>query len=73
MTAAVSDYRPEKPEPQKKKKGKGSEVITFVRTADILTRLGDRFAKGRRPFIVGFAAETEHLLENAREKLRRKK
>lgn len=73
MTAAVSDYRPVSVSPQKVKKSEGPEVLTFVRTPDILAGLGARFAAANpRPVIVGFAAETEHVVENAREKLVRK-
>jgi phosphopantothenoylcysteine decarboxylase/phosphopantothenate--cysteine ligase len=73
MTAAVSDYRPEHRHPQKVKKSDGPESITFVRTPDVLARLGQKAASlPRRPFIVGFAAETERMVENARDKLRRK-
>jgi phosphopantothenoylcysteine decarboxylase/phosphopantothenate--cysteine ligase len=72
--AAVSDYRPRDPAPQKRKKGNGDETIVLVRTPDILATLGERLA-GRpdAPVLVGFAAETERVLENAREKLARKR
>ncbi len=74
MTAAVSDYRPETVHAQKVKKAPGPESITFVRTEDILASLGERFAgQKRRPLLVGFAAETERVLEHAREKLVRKR
>jgi phosphopantothenoylcysteine decarboxylase/phosphopantothenate--cysteine ligase len=74
MAAAVSDYRPASVSPQKVKKKEGPEVLTFVRTQDILAGLGERFAVAqRRPIIVGFAAETENVVDNAREKLLRKR
>jgi len=72
--AAVSDYRPRDPAPAKRKKGEGDETLVLSRTPDILASLGERYG-GRpgAPVLVGFAAETEDLLANAREKLRRKR
>jgi phosphopantothenoylcysteine decarboxylase/phosphopantothenate--cysteine ligase len=72
--AAVSDYRPRDPSPSKKKKGEGDETLVLSRTPDILAALGERLA-GRpgAPVLVGFAAETENVVANAREKLRRKR
>jgi phosphopantothenoylcysteine decarboxylase/phosphopantothenate--cysteine ligase len=73
MTAAVSDYQPRQTHTQKVKKSDGPESIVFDRTPDVLATLGQRFAgKAGRPFLVGFAAETERIIENAREKLVRK-
>ena len=72
--AAVSDYRPRDPSPTKKKKGEGDETLVLTRTRDILATLGERHggvADG--PVLVGFAAETEDVVANAREKLRRKR
>jgi phosphopantothenoylcysteine decarboxylase / phosphopantothenate---cysteine ligase len=65
MAAAVSDYRPAERSPTKLKKGTGDSTITLTRTPDILAGLGTQ--KGSR-FVVGFAAETDHVLENARRK-----
>ncbi|MEW6585154.1 MAG: bifunctional phosphopantothenoylcysteine decarboxylase/phosphopantothenate--cysteine ligase CoaBC [Nitrospirota bacterium] len=68
MTAAVSDYRPR--EKRGKKIGKADElVLNLVATPDILSEIG---RKKKRPFIVGFAAETGRNLENARKKLNEK-
>lgn len=64
--AAVADYRPASPSASKIKKTDGPQVLELVPTADILAGLGR--AKGSR-VLVGFAAETEDLLENARRKL----
>ena len=64
--AAVADYRPAEPAGQKVKKGAAPRTITLERTEDILDRLG-REKTGQ--VLVGFAAETENLLENARAKL----
>ncbi|MBE6393166.1 MAG: bifunctional phosphopantothenoylcysteine decarboxylase/phosphopantothenate--cysteine ligase CoaBC [Lentisphaerae bacterium] len=70
MAAAVADYRPSQVEEQKIKKQDGEFFLRLERTTDILAGLG----KMKRPgqLLVGFAAETENLLENARGKLERK-
>jgi phosphopantothenoylcysteine decarboxylase / phosphopantothenate---cysteine ligase len=65
MAAAVSDYRPSEKAANKIKKQEGGQSLALVRTPDILKSLGE--AKGRR-FLIGFAAETEKLLESARKK-----
>ena len=69
MAAAVSDYRPKKKVPEKIKKIKVSESLELEKTEDILLRLGELKQK---QILVGFAAETEDLLENAKVKLRQK-
>ena len=72
--AAVSDYRPRTPLAAKKKKTDGPEVLDLERTTDILATLGERLAgRAGSPVLVGFAAETEDVVANAREKLRRKR
>ena len=70
MAAAIADFRPAEISEQKIKKTKGSTNLKLENTHDFLIDLG----KGKRPeqTIVGFAAETEHLEENALEKLERK-
>jgi phosphopantothenoylcysteine decarboxylase/phosphopantothenate--cysteine ligase len=65
MAAAVSDYRPASAFAQKLKKADGALSVEMVRTPDILRSLGA--AKGSR-FLIGFAAETEDVLESARKK-----
>jgi len=65
MAAAVSDYRPASAGAQKLKKADGGLRVEMVRTPDILRSLGT--AKGSR-FLIGFAAETENVLESARRK-----
>jgi phosphopantothenoylcysteine decarboxylase/phosphopantothenate--cysteine ligase len=65
MAAAVSDYRPAQRSPNKMKKGTGDSTLPLTRTTDILATLGK--AKGQR-FVIGFAAETDRVLENARGK-----
>ena len=64
-TAAVSDYRPKHAASQKIKR-KGAMALELESTPDILKELAAR--KGSQ-IIVGFAAETENVLENARQKL----
>ncbi|MGD9708737.1 MAG: bifunctional phosphopantothenoylcysteine decarboxylase/phosphopantothenate--cysteine ligase CoaBC [Halothiobacillaceae bacterium] len=69
-TAAVADYRPIEAAPEKIKKGAEQLTITLVKNPDIVSEVA---ALPERPFVVGFAAETEHVLEHARDKLVRKK
>ena len=69
--AAVSDYKPRHEARQKIKKGAESLSIELVKNPDILAQLGS--TKEDPPcLLVGFAAETEDLLKNAKEKLRAK-
>ena len=75
MAAAVSDYRPKKVYTQKVKKRPGPMTITLVRTPDILATLGKMNQVGARhasPLLVGFAAETNHVVAHAQEKLKKK-
>jgi phosphopantothenoylcysteine decarboxylase / phosphopantothenate---cysteine ligase len=67
--AAVADYRPAHPAPHKLKKHAGEMVVELVRNPDILAEVA---AASPRPFVVGFAAETQDVEENARLKLERK-
>ncbi|MBI5582489.1 MAG: bifunctional phosphopantothenoylcysteine decarboxylase/phosphopantothenate--cysteine ligase CoaBC [Deltaproteobacteria bacterium] len=67
--AAVSDYRPEKTSVQKIKKKQERVTLSLVQNPDILRRMG---TLKKKQFLVGFAAETEHLLQNARTKLESK-
>lgn len=71
MAAAVADYRPEVQAAQKIKKDEKPLTLKLVRTDDILMAVAGRRKKNQT--IVGFAAETESLEENAREKLAKKK
>jgi phosphopantothenoylcysteine decarboxylase/phosphopantothenate--cysteine ligase len=68
--AAVADQRPEAISAEKVKKGEGPETLVLVRTPDILAQL----SASRRPdqWVVGFAAESEHHLEHAMAKLKKK-
>ena len=64
--AAVADYRPVSPAQQKIKKDADSLSIELVRNPDILAMVA---ALDDAPFTVGFAAETEKVVENAQKKL----
>jgi len=74
-TAAVSDWRPAHRAEQKVKKEDpaADAPLALLRTPDVLALAAER-ARGlsRRPLIVGFAAETENMVENATAKLLRK-
>lgn len=76
MAAAVADFKPQTRADQKiKKKDDSDEAPTIVlaRTPDILMSVKERRAAIHRPHIVvGFAAESEHLIAHARSKLERK-
>lgn len=69
MAAAVADYRPAAVHANKIKRSEGRVTLDLEPTADILAELGR--AKGKS-ILIGFAAETDRLLENARDKLQRK-
>jgi len=68
--AAVSDYRLEEIREQKIKKNDKQMTLTLIKNADILRQVA---AMDRRPFCVGFAAETEHVEAHARAKLQDKR
>ncbi|OOM72252.1 coenzyme A biosynthesis bifunctional protein CoaBC [Clostridium puniceum] len=68
-SAAVSDYKPKNYSAQKIKKGEGDLSVEFIRDNDILMELGNRKEK---QILVGFAAESQNLKENAMSKLQRK-
>jgi len=70
--AAVADWRVAAPANHKLKKGEaGPPTLTMVENPDILTRISQ--AGARRPrLVVGFAAETENVVANARAKLKKK-
>lgn len=70
-TAAVADWRVASYSDRKIKKGaSGAPVLELIENPDILAEVA---ARTPRPFVVGFAAETDHVLENGRKKLERKK
>lgn len=68
-SAAVSDYRPKTKSLHKIKKESGDLVIEFERTQDILKEIGK---KKQNRILVGFAAETQNLEQNAAKKLMEK-
>lgn len=68
--AAVADYRAKKPADSKIKKSKDEMVLELERTPDILGEVSSSRTQGQ--LVIGFAAETNDLLANAREKLNRK-
>ncbi len=70
MAAAVSDYRPVRYSAKKMKKKGRTQSILLAPTKDILKELGRRKKKGQ--ILVGFAAETDRLIQNASKKLREK-
>lgn len=69
-SAAVADYRPMQVSDEKIKKKDGDMSINLERTDDILKYIGEN----RKPnqFICGFSMETSNMIENSREKLKRK-
>lgn len=72
--AAVADYRPAESRAAKIKKEEGDLSLELVRNPDILLEVKAwKEARGRRrPAVIGFAAETENLVEHAQSKLVRK-
>ena len=70
MSAAVADYTPLEKADHKIKKADGDLSITLKRTQDILLTIGKK--KRENQVVIGFAMETENLLENAAKKLQEK-
>lgn len=70
LCAAVADYRPKIVESNKIKKKEGEFILELERTEDILFSLGQM--KTSQQKLIGFAAETENLAENALCKLKKK-
>jgi phosphopantothenoylcysteine decarboxylase/phosphopantothenate--cysteine ligase len=71
MAAAVSDWRVEAAAQKLKKDGKGPPLLRLVENPDILATIAHRH-NDRPALVIGFAAETENVLANAREKRLRK-
>src|SRR5262249_54145184 len=71
MAAAVADYRPARPSPQKLKREAGPLTVTFEPNPDILAGIGATKSAGQ--LVVGFALETQNGVENARKKLAAKR
>ncbi|HXU19586.1 MAG TPA: bifunctional phosphopantothenoylcysteine decarboxylase/phosphopantothenate--cysteine ligase CoaBC [Verrucomicrobiae bacterium] len=73
MAAAVSDYRPIATRTQKLKRGDSRLILELEPTPDILAELGaEPLRRESKRILVGFAAETSSIAENARAKLARK-
>ena len=72
MAAAVADYTPGAAAAGKIHKDRESMTLTLVRTPDIIGELGRRRAGADRPILVGFAAETDDVVAEARKKRREK-
>jgi phosphopantothenoylcysteine decarboxylase/phosphopantothenate--cysteine ligase len=70
MSAAVADYKPENPGDKKIKKKENEISLDLVKTKDILSELGNR--KNKNQLLIGFALETDHEVEHAREKIKNK-
>jgi phosphopantothenoylcysteine decarboxylase/phosphopantothenate--cysteine ligase len=70
MSAAVADYKPEHASDKKIKKSEPVMEMKLVKTKDILAELGNR--KMKNQLLVGFALETDHEFEHAKEKLTKK-
>ena len=68
--AAIADYRPAQRAEQKIKKSNDSITLTLERTPDVLSQVAASRSNGM--LVIGFAAETENVVENAKEKLRSK-
>ena len=71
MAAAVADFAPKRPSGRKIKRDGGELQIDLVPNPDIIAEVGE-MADGSRPFLIGFAAESDDLEANARSKLRDK-
>lgn len=69
-TAAVTDYRPSQASEQKLKSSTSTLSLECTKNPDILASIAER---PQRPFTVGFAAETENVIKNARDKLQKKR
>jgi phosphopantothenoylcysteine decarboxylase/phosphopantothenate--cysteine ligase len=67
--AAIADYRPDVSQPNKIKKSHNTMQITLIRNPDILKSVT---SKPNHPFTIGFAAETDNVLEYAKSKLKNK-
>jgi phosphopantothenoylcysteine decarboxylase/phosphopantothenate--cysteine ligase len=72
FAAAVADWRVAEPNANKiKKQGDGSPKLALIENPDILATVAQS-ASARPRLVIGFAAETEHIIEHAKEKLVRK-
>ena len=73
MAAAVADFRPARPSEQKHKRGRGTPEFELEPTLDLLAQVMEQPGRSARPqVVVGFAAESQDLVQNARAKLEAK-
>jgi phosphopantothenoylcysteine decarboxylase/phosphopantothenate--cysteine ligase len=70
MAAAVADYTPKEFAPKKIKKSSGVPVLELKTTTDVLGSLAEQ---RRGKVIIGFSLETDHEIQNAKQKLKQKK
>ncbi len=70
LSAAVADYKPAKTANQKIKKAAGLKALDLIPTIDTLEELGK--IKKSNQLLIGFALETEHEIENAKAKIKKK-
>jgi phosphopantothenoylcysteine decarboxylase/phosphopantothenate--cysteine ligase len=74
MAAAVADFRPFRTASEKIKKEAGVPTITLEKTEDILAEVARKREQSGFPRrVIGFAAESESLIENARRKVKQKR
>ncbi|RMA97565.1 bifunctional phosphopantothenoylcysteine decarboxylase/phosphopantothenate--cysteine ligase CoaBC [Hydrogenothermus marinus] len=70
MNSAVADFKPKTYSKQKLKKAKEKPIVELESNPDILKTIGEK--KSKNQVLIGFAAESENILENAIDKLQRK-
>ncbi|MCC6816915.1 MAG: bifunctional phosphopantothenoylcysteine decarboxylase/phosphopantothenate--cysteine ligase CoaBC [Saprospiraceae bacterium] len=70
LAAAVADYKPEFSSQEKIKKSEENLIINLIKTADIASWVG--LSKKERQKLIGFALETNNILQNAKDKLYKK-
>lgn len=70
MAAAVSDFRCQNPSEQKIKKNSSDLTLNLVKNPDILTQISNE--KHEKQIVVGFCAESQNLIENAKDKIKSK-
>lgn len=70
MNSAVADFKPKTYSKQKLKKAKEKPIVELESNPDILKTIGEK--KSKNQVLIGFAAESENLVENALNKLKRK-
>ena len=70
MAAAVSDFRCQNPSEQKIKKNSSDLTLNLVRNPDILTQISNE--KLEKQIVVGFCAESQNLIDNAKDKIKAK-